>query len=353
MKLFIQMVLPRLFISFFPLFLFAYKSHFYSDINLFSDKLYFDVFSDKWNSIPSKKTINRALSFSRIGIEYKSTFTYGIKFENDGVVKINRGFIESWYYASNDFNTLLKRSDIGYYITTPEIYGILNYAEYYAFYLKKEFFGTSFYLNFLKGKRLDYIKVIGNNTKNRFIADLEYVYTGKNFITDNFNGGDFSGYGLGIDIQKRFVYKNYFLFLGVYNILGFIRWRGVNYMYYHFDSDTKYIGDDGYIHYKPFGKGFYKTDYNFFQRLPLFFKYNLHFSKNNFIFGSEGIYTQGNYFNVPYLKFKLKKLWLKAGYVLENKNFVYGISGKSFAIEVSNNLKFHSKFIKLLIDFNF
>ena len=344
------MALQRLFISLFPLFLFAYKFNIYSDINFYSDKLYFDVFSSKWKSMPSDKNINRVLDFSKTGIEYKN---FGIKLESDGIIKINRGFIETWYWAREDFNTLLKRSDIGYYITTPKIYGILNYAEYYAAYFKTNSQNIRIVFNFLKGKRLDYIKVNGTNNKNRFLADLVYVYTGRNFITNTCNGGDFSGYGMGIDMSSEYRYKNFFAFLGVYNILGFIDWRGVNYMYYHFDSNTTYVGEDGYLHQKPFGVGYYKRSYSFFQKLPIFFKYNLVYNLKKTNMGSSGIFSSGNFFNMPFLEYKIKSFFIKTGYILESKMMVFGVKRKNWMIEFSKNLKLHSKALKFLLNVNF
>jgi len=297
--------------------------------------------------MPSNKSMNRALGFSKAGIEYQN---FGIKYESDGIIKINRGFIQTWYYASSDFNTLLKRSDIGYYITTPEIFGVMNYSEYYGFYYHQTFKGVNVYFNFLKGNRLIYIKTTGSNTKNRFLADLEFYYSGKNFITNTYNGDDFSAYGFGIDITKEGKYKDFYFRGGVYNIFGFIDWKSVNYMYYHFDSNTTYVGEDGYLHQKPFGVGYYKKDINFYQKLPLFFKYNFEYKSR---FGLEGIYSLNNRFNLPYFRYFIHRFFVKIGIVLENKNIFFGFGKRNWSVEFSRDLDLHTNFIKLGLKYSF
>jgi len=189
------MVLLKLFskiVIIFPLFLWGLdtKFHITTDINLYSDKLYFDVFSHKWEELPSDKSTNRAINFSNMAI-YKNyqKFSIGYRYRSEGILEINKGFIETWYYASNDFNTLTKKSDIGYFISEPDIYGILNYYQmdsiFYKRFLKNNNSILSLTFNILRGKQLQYMEVKGNNEKDRFITDIDYYYTDKNLLLKN------------------------------------------------------------------------------------------------------------------------------------------------------------------------
>jgi len=347
------MALRKLFINLFPLFLFANTYKVYTDVTLFSNYLDFDIFSKKWDEVPTKKEWNKAFSFSKIGVEVGDDIFYGIKYEADGVVKINRGFFETWYYAQEDFNVLLKKNDINYFINSTDIKGYMNYAQYYAFYIKKRFKDLFISLNFLKGDKLYFINLDGKNTQERFIADLDYIYTHKNFITHQYNNPSFNSYGMSVDIESSFKVKDMFFKIGGYNIFGFLKWKNVNYMHYHFDSNTKYIGEDGFIHYKPFGEGYYKTGYDYFQKLPLFFKYLFEYKKRYYSVGSEGIYSKNIYCNVPYMRIKIKKFCVKLGYVIENSNLLFGFNFKNFSFEISKKFNFHTNFARLLINFEF
>jgi len=333
---------------FFPLFLFSYNEiHIKGDINLYSDKLYFDIFDDKWQKIPSNEPMNRAIDYSSISIYTTSkNYSFGYKYNSQGIVKINKGFIETWYYAASDFNTLTKTYDIGYYITEPKIYGILNYYQDDSiFYTKKyKYFNITF--NLLRGKQLQYMKVNGTNRENRFLATLKYFYTDKNLVTHSYEDDNYySGLGSSFDIE--FFDKDNKLkpFIGIYNILGFIKWRSITYLEYHFDSKTKYIGDDGYYHYKPFGVGKYKKDVNFYQKLPLFIKYSFEY-KN---IGDNGLFSNGARFDELFFKYHKYKI----GFIPQTKNIVLGVFQKNWRIDISNNLSTHSKFLKLYFDVKF
>jgi len=345
-----QTVLLRLFISCFPLFLFSATITIKGDFEAYSDKLKFDIFDHKWNNIPSDRPLNRAFVFgdSSLSFENEDVF-FGISYAIVGNVKINKGFIETWYYAENDFNTLLKKSDVGYYITDPEIYGKMNYAKFQSFFIGKNFNDFQIKLSFLKGKVLQYMDVKGSNLKNRFLMDLKYYYNDKNILMDIYpKSYETKSNGISINIEYKKDFGNYNFFIGAYNLFGFIRWYDVMLMQYHFDSNTKYIGDDGYYHYRPFGSGeFIKT--NFFQKLPFFLKYNIAKSKKNIFYGINGTYSNNEVFNemfVGYDKFKI-------GYVIESKNFIIGYINKNFEIDISDTLKVSSRLIKIKFKINF
>ena len=341
--------LQKLCINLFPLFLFSYDNNFHitGDINLYSDKLYFDIFDSKWETLPSNEPMNRAIDYSSISI-YKNfdNYAFGYKYKSEGVLKINKGFIQTWYYADSDFNTLTKKNDVGYYISEPTIYGLLNYYQNDSLFLSKFINNFKFTVNLIRAKQLQYMKVTGSNTENRFLADLSYYYTDKNLVTKNVEDDNYyGGFGSSFDIEYKKTTPKYNIYGGIYNILGFINWRSVTYLEYHFDSKTRYVGEDGYYHYKPFGVGQYKRDVFFHQKLPIFMKYGFSY-KSNIEIGDKGLFSSGARFDEFFCKYK----HIILGYIPQTKNVVYGFDVKHFKIEVSNNIKNHSKTAKLYFD---
>ena len=342
-------VLLRLSISLFPVFLFAYTFSIEGDVNVYSDKLYLDVFDKKWDTIPSKEKTNRAFSYSNITLTVqKKNYSYGLGYQSQDIVKINKGFVETWYYTSQDFNTLLKKNNIGYSITQPKIYGVMNYSQSQSIFLQKklEYFNLRFSL--LRGKVIQYMKINGRNSKNRFITDLDYYYSDKNILLEKYmKSNNYKGLGYSFDITTSQKVNSYEFFLGFFNILGAIQWKNIILTKYHFDSNTKYVGKDGYYHYRPFGQGiFLKTD--FYQKLPFFLKYKIKKSFKNFFLENESMYSSGARFDTLFIGRKRFKI----GYTPQAKNVVFGFNNKHFNIELSNNIKYHSKFIKLNFQYN-
>ena len=346
---------------FLPLFLFGYvinsdnKYHLTIDTNLYSDKLYFDLFSNKWEVIPSKEQTNGVLDFSSISF-YKNYNSYeiGYRYKSEGVLNVNKGFIETWYYASNDFNVLLKRDEIGYEIKQPTIIGDLVYYQNDTLFYKKIVNNNSSKLaitfNIFRGKQLQYMKVDGVNLKNHFITDIDYYYTDRNLLLKTHEDDDFYiGYGGGIDLEFFYQIPAISSFLGIYNIMGFIDWKSITYLKYHFDSDTKYIGDDGYYHHRPFGVGYYKFDVDFHQVLPLFIKYSFKYQKNGYFVGDESLYNLKTGFDKIFIGYK----HLKLGFIPQTKNIIYGINTKYINLEISDNIREHSKYLSLFMDIKY
>jgi hypothetical protein len=194
------------------------------------------------------------------------------------------------------------------------------------------------------------MQVDGINTQNRFITDILYYYTDQNILTHEMEDDNYYiGYGGSIDLEFFAKKNNFYFFSGIYNIAGFIDWRSVSKLTYAFDSNTKYIGDDGYYHYKPFGVGQYTIDTNFHQKLPLYIKYKLHYNIDNFTIGDNATCSK----NLKYDELFLKYYYFKIGFIPQNKNFIYGIDTNYIKLEISNNLKYHSKYIKVFLDISF
>jgi len=339
-------ILQKLFINFFPVFLFSYNFSIKGDVNIYSNKLYLNVFDSKWNKIPSNKSMNRVIDYSNITLSInKKDYSYGIGYFDEGVVKVNKGFIQTWYYATQNFNTLLKKSDVGYYITESNIYALVNYSQFQALFIQNNLKYFNIRFSFLRGKVIQYMKINGKNTKNHFITDLNYYYSDKNLLMTNYlKSNDYKGLGYSLDITVLKKFNSYDIFLGFFNILGAIEWKDIVLMRYHFDSNTKYIGKDGYYHYRSFGEGrFIKT--NFYQKLPFYLKYKIKKKFKKFFLEDEGMYSSGARFDTLFIGKKIFKI----GYTLQVKNIVFGLNTKHFNIELSNNIKYHSKFIR----FNF
>ena len=346
-----KMVLQKLFInSFFPVFLFSYNFQFEANVNAYSNKLYFDIFDNKWKQIPSKSYMNRVLDYSNINLSYKNNNnSYGIGYLNEGTLKVNKGFIETWYYAANDFNILLKKSDIGYYISEPKIYGKMNYSQFRSIFLQKFYQNFKIKYSILQGKVLQYMKIKGINTKKHFIADLYYNYSDRNLLMQDYlKSNDYRGLGYSIDISYSKKYPSFEYNINFYNILGAIYWKNIVFMKYHFDSNTKYKDENGYYHYRPFGVGkLIKT--NFYQKLPFYISYKLKKTFKKFFIEDEGMYNDNNRYDSLFLG----KKYFKIGYVPQIKNVVFGFENKNINIELSNNIKYHSKFLKIYLKFRY
>ena len=344
-------VLQKLFISsFFPVFLFSFNIELESNINAYSNKLYFDVFNQKWKYIPSNKSMNRAFDYSDLMLSFnKKKYSLGIEYFSEGVIKVNKGFIQTWYYADNNFNTLLKKSNVGYYITDPKIYGYLNYSQFRSIFYKRNYKGFKFKFSIIQGKVLQYMKVKGINNKNHFIADLDYYYSDKNILMKNYlKSNNYKGLGYSVDVFYKKIFPTFEYNLGFYNILGAVRWKNIVLMKYHFDSNTQYKDKNGYYHYRPFGIGkFVKTD--FYQKLPFYISYKFKKLFKKFFIEDEGMYCEGSKYDSIFLG----KKYFKVGYVPQTKNVIFGIESKNINVELSNNIKYHSKFLKIFIKIKF
>jgi hypothetical protein len=340
-----------------------YGAHYSLELNgiNYSDKLYFDLFSHKWKTLPQSKDYNHAFlwNYLRIKVISYSPWKWGIGFNFEGKAKISRGFIETWFYANEDWNTLLKKSDINYYLSSSNVYGYLNYYTYYNLFFKRKINrNLAIILNILKGEKLFYLKLVGSNTKERFLADLKYIYTGKNILTPSFyKSNNYNGYGISIDLDFHKKIKQYYFNILLHNLLGFIKWNKISKMIYHFDSNTKYIGTDGYYHFKPFGVGYYSYS-DFYQRLPFLYRYNFNYCFRNFplIVGLEGAGTMETFFSEIYSKYHFSFLFpfnLKIGYVYQRNTYIAGLSTKHLAIEFSDNLEKHTKFARIYFKIQF
>lgn len=110
-------------------------------------------------------------------------------------------------------------------------------------------------------------------------------------------------------------------------------------MHYDFDSQTIYLGEDGYNHYKQFGSGYYKFDINYKQKIPFYSKATIDYSiKDDISLGHNFQAFNRIYCNEPYITYALASKKFKLGYSIESQNINFGLYLKYISIEVSNNL---------------
>ena len=315
-----------------------------SSTDIKSNKLNIKDFSHKWDKLPIYKESNQFYGNSDFKIYYTfSKFNFGLLHRETLNGYMNDGFIKTWYQIENNFSGLLSNNSIGAGIGNVEIDGLVNYFKSSGLYVQKVIRKSNHYfsgkLNFLYGKELQDLKVVGKNTTDRFLLSFDYYYSESNRITKFEKENQFKGYGASIDLE--YIYKNddLYLYIGALDLGGFIQWDGITFMHYDFDSKVIYKGLDGYNHYKPFGTGFYKYDRKYVQKILPTYKTSIDYKVNNiFNIGLNTSLFDDSFYNETYITSKTDNFALKVGYLVENKNLVIGCKYKDFMIELSNKL---------------
>ncbi len=353
-----------------PLFLFtdsAYASYLKNDfrddantthtrglVELLSDKLPPNIFEKEWQEMPPHNKQNNAFGERYFDIYYSFTdFKIGILKEEKLQITINDGFIQTWYYAEKDFITLLAKSDIGTDLDTIDIDASLNYYEAYGLFLQKiipfeENHFLSLKAKFYTATEMQHLDVSGYNSSARFELSFDYYYAQKNYISKNQdNDRDYNGLGFGVDLEYIYNDDALYIYGAILNIGSFIEWKNIILMHYDFDSQTKYMGDDGYYHLKAFGSGFYKFDVDYRQKIPTQYKATLDYSINdNFSIGSNSNGYKDLIFNELYVTHEICGDRYKVGYILETDNASFGAYFKYISLEISNNFGMSARSIQ-------
>jgi len=343
---------------------YTYASNYSSTgyIEAYSDKLSFDIFDEKWEQLPNHNKSNNAFGTIYYDIAYKNNkyLKFGIFREQTLDIIINDGFIKTWYNSSNDFNTLLRKSNIKDDLDTINIYGYANMYDSDGLYLEKSIninsnSMISLKTKFYHGKELQYLETKGYNNKNRFELDLDLYYSTQNIVTKNEDhDNNFNGYGYGFDIEYNYNVDKLDIYLSVLNIGAKIKWNSITHMYYKFDSQTVYTGEDGYDHAKAFGNGYYKYDTTYTQKLPLRYKADIKYRIfDNIYLGDSVIANNYSSFNEIYTKYLYANQQYKFGYFIENKLANFGFGYKNFIIEISNKFGSNNKLINLKYKISF
>ena len=288
------------------------------------------------------------------------SFKIGAFYEQTALVELNDGFIETLFYAKNDFNTFLHLDTINTQLRDVTLEGSANYYKTKGMYIQKIFSVQHTHFISLKAKLLlsdeiQDIKLDGSNTQARFEAGFDYYYRTKNYVSHNEGGSDSSyGYGYGFDLEYIYNNEALYIYAGLLNIGATLYWDGINKMHYDFDSKTIYLGKDGYNHRKPFGVGYYKYDINYKQDLPMFYRGSLNYEFNTIV--SLGANLNGYkeyYFNELYCNIKLYNTRWKVGYINEASTLIFGAYFDHFNVEISNNFSFSQQVMQAKIDFWF
>ncbi|MEA2050160.1 MAG: hypothetical protein U9O56_05465 [Campylobacterota bacterium] len=319
--------------------------------NIKSDSLDIDIFDDKWLTMPKHNKTNNAYGDIYFeGSYHLDDIKIGVFHEKSINLNANDGFIQTWFYATKDFNTLLNKDDIGDYITNTTIDGDASYYIANGIYIQKIFNPTkkhyfSSKLKLLKGSELQSLAVTGENAE-QFEMSFDYYYSDKNHISKN-KRFDNSENGIGYAIDLEYIYNDEKLYFhaGFYNIHSFLYWKDIEFMHYDFNGQTIYIGDDGYKHSRPFGSGYYRYDIDYKQKLPLYYRSTLNYKINNIISIGDSMEGYNDIvFNQLYIKTKINKNHsFKTGYIYETKNIIFGVDFKYISLECMYNFAMNEK----------
>ena len=326
-------------------------THIRGILNPKSDNLALNVFEYEWVVMPQHKKNNTAFGTLYFDMYYNfNSFKLGVFEERTSSIEANSGFIQTWYKSSKDFNIFLHKNDIGQEIDYTDISGDVNYYDTRGVYLQKVFSLNQY--NFLSVKLKFYyandiqnITLDGYNTKDRFQASFDYYYSDKNYISNNDDHDkNYNGYGYGFDVEYIYNKDKLYIYAGLLNIGGHINWKGISKMHYDFDSETIYLGEDGYNHKRPFGVGKYSYNINYNQELPLFYRGSFDYKvTNNISIGNNLNGYNSVVFNEVYLNTKIYHGRYKVGYIYEIKSFIFGAYFKYFKVEISNNFGLSNK----------
>ncbi len=336
------------------LFSLSYYSYDFRDVNATfnfnlaldakSDKLPFNIFDQEWKTIPDHQKSNNAFGqvYSDIYVDYGG-LKLGVFGEKLAKIDINDGFVELIYQAQKDFARLLADKDIYKILEEKPIVGKGNSYEAYGLFVQKVFnihphhyLSAKLKLNY--AKELEYIKVDGYTSSKKFTAMLDYIYSSKNLISKGENTSDTPvGIGYGLDIEYIYNNEKLYVYLGAFNLASYIYWDKVTLMHYDFDSEVIYKGEDGYNHYRPFGRGEYKYNISFTQKLPSYYKASLNYELfDNFAIGNNVKVYQNLYVLEPYINAKIYTGRYKLGYEIQSRTVLVGAYFKNIHLEISN-----------------
>lgn len=323
-----------------------------------SNKLLFNVFDHNWDTIPEHEKENYAFGVTYADLYYSfDSYKIGVFWQKTAVIDMDEGFLETWYYADKDFNTLLHKEDIGSNFQPAHIGGEANYYDSYGIYLQKVY--TINKNNFLSlklkmhyPKVMQYLSVSGYNTQSRFVGGFDYYYSDENYISKSLEKPQNpKGYGYGVDLEYIYKQEDLYIYAGLLNIGGRIHWSGLTKMHYDFDSKTIYKGSDGFNHLKPFGSGRYEYDVSYIQKMPLFYKASLDYQLNDSVsVGNNLAGQEKNVFNEPYVTCKVLQTRFKLGYIYKADTVVFGFFMNHLKLELSNKLGPSNKAIIIKLD---
>jgi len=307
---------------------------------IYSDNLKLNTFEQDDKEIRKYNKENNVIANYNLDLNYQyKDFIFGISKEENFQVMINNGFIKTWNFVNQNFDTLLNSQQIADNIGNIDMQGDYKSSKYNKIYIQKGFnYNSHSFLikaNIIKATELQDLKVYGKNKNNHFLLYIDYFYYNKNIITKEKTSSNY-GYGTSLDFDYKYKYKNFNANILLEDLFGYINWKNVTYMRYIFDSNTKVLGEDGFYHLNAFGQGKYYYNINYKQKLDIKYKINLKYKVNNILTIYNNIQgIKSTYFDHLYLAFSKNNIHVNIGNVLNTNTLTYGLGYKNFNLIAS------------------
>jgi hypothetical protein len=282
---------------------------------------------------------------------------------------------EELHFTTNpEFITIysLFRQD---FLEMPEkkvFYQPYGNAEFYrakGFFIEKTFNLNNHYFNFryrkLRGDDFFLMNVNGATYEDDtyglvYLIDIDHYFAERSFLSNKAipnKERKIIGIGEAFDISYYYFNKNFILELGVQNLFGHIKWSHLGNYFLIVDSQTTYIGEDGYRHTKPISSGKYNFDTTYTQDLFLHYYFYSSYSfaiekqyKLSFLavkFGEIARHQIGISFeekNRYYLNYIINENIYELGFASELIEFSFSLSLFDF---------YYNKFISASLKFKF
>jgi len=326
-----------------------------------SDNLPLDFFDTDWKDYNKRRKNNYAFGLVNFEAMRKyNDFVIGVFLQKNADAYMNDILIETLYESDKNFFAILSNKNLYKNLDAGPILGRVNSFESSGLFFQKQFLLKDNHHFLLKlklhlAKELDDVSVKGTSTEDSFKGKLDYYYSNSNKISNAKNLSDTpQGYGYSLDMAYIYKKDKIYAYFGVYNILSYIFWKNISYMHYDFDSQTIYVGEDGYNHYKPFGVGYYKYNLNYTQQIPTYAKGSLNYEfMNNLAFGDTVSIYEGMHYNEVYTTLKLLSVRYRLTYIPENYNLVFGVYHKHFLFEISRGFEKSNRMLQFRCAFTY
>jgi hypothetical protein len=337
----------------------SYKLNAVLDVK--SDNLPLDFFESDWKDYDKRKKDNSAFGVASIEVSaILNNFTFGVFRQKTSNIYMNNGLIETIYESDKSFSNILGNSDIYKNLEDGPIRGKANDFDSFGVFFEKKIKLKKYHYLMAKLKLhyatgLNNIHIKGHTTDSNYKATVDYYYSDKNLLSNAKNqSSDTRGYGYTLDVSYIYQQDKIYFFLGAYNLASYIYWKNISLMHYDLDSETIYVGEDGYNHYKPFGVGYYKYNIGYKQKVPSYLKSSINYDfMSHLAFGDNiSIYDKMHY-NELYTNLKVGPARYKLGYVVENYNLIFGFYYKKLLFEMSRGFELSNKILQFKCEISY
>ena len=319
----------------------------YADISfagyIYSDNLKLNTFDNDVEIINYKESNNAIGNYDLdLNYHYDKYYTVGINKQKNITIFMNDGFIKTWNFVNQNFDKLLNSQQIADSIGNIDIKGHYSLVDSYKIYIEKNIYHKNHIfkikLNTIKAKDFQSLQIVGQNKNKHFLLDIDYFYSSKNIITkDKAHKNNYSGSGYSIDLNYKYNYKKFTANISLKDLFGAIYWNNITHMKYVFDSNTRYLGDDGYYHLRGFGQGKYYYNTIYKQKLQIKYDIFLNYKLNNsFLLNNNIIGIEDTYFNHSFITYSKNNFNFSLGKILTTNTKTYGFRYKLFNATYSN-----------------